>query len=50
MPDHRVTLSDEEAAELYRFTLNDYISPKNYPALTLSLALFERQLKAKAHA
>jgi hypothetical protein len=28
-----IVLSDEEAAELYRYTLNDYISPAKYPAL-----------------
>lgn len=28
-----IIVSDEEADELYRFTLNDYINPNKWPAL-----------------
>jgi len=28
-----ILLSDEEVAELYRYTRNDYISPNTYPHL-----------------
>ena len=28
-----IVLSDDEAAELYRFTRNSYLSPNTYPAL-----------------
>jgi hypothetical protein len=28
-----IVLSDDEAAELYRFTRNSYVSPSAYPAL-----------------
>lgn len=29
-----IVLTDEEAAELYRFTKDSYISPSAYPALS----------------
>lgn len=34
-----IVVSDEEALELHRFTLHDYISPKKHPAL---MQLLER--------
>lgn len=33
MNEPSIVLSDDEALELHRFTLNDYISQRNYPAL-----------------
>lgn len=41
-----LVLSDQEAAELYRYLLNDYINPNTYPSLLGLLARIERKVKA----
>jgi hypothetical protein len=37
-----VVLSEQEAAELYRYTKNDYISPNTYPHLCKLIARLDR--------
>lgn len=39
-----IVLSEDEVAELYRFTRNDYVNPNTYPALTRLLARLEKRV------
>lgn len=38
-----IQITDEEAEELYRFTIHDYISPKYYPALLKLISRIARR-------
>jgi hypothetical protein len=40
-----ITMSDDEALELYRFTVNDYINVNHYPALTTLLNRVSKRVK-----
>ena len=48
MDEHQIVLTDEEAAELYRFTRNAYINPNTHPALMRLIARVSQHVDALA--